>query len=251
MMKNNLKTNEQLIREVANLQQRLATLEASESRQTENRLRALSHRLVQIQEEERQTIARQLHDQVGQSLTVLKLLLDKAARSPAENVLPSLREAQSLTNELMVQVRNLSLDLRPSMLDDLGLLPALLWYFERFAARTQLEVNFEHNGLQRHFPLEVSTAAYRIVQEAVSNIVRHAGVSQAVVRAWVHQDKLWIQVEDRGAGFEQATMPVSAAAGLYGMQERANLLGGKLTIESVPGTGTTVLAELPLPGDGK
>lgn len=212
----------------------------------EEELRALSRRLVQIQEEERRAIARELHDQVGQSLTVLSLLLDKAVRLPPEDVASNLTEAQALVSELMGQVRDLSLDLRPGMLDDLGLLPTLLWHFDRYAAKTQVQVNFRHLGLQKRLPQEVRTAAYRIVQEALTNVVRHAKVNEVAVAAWVDQDTLWIRIEDKGIGFDQGALPPGSSIGLYGMRERARSLSGELIIESKQGIGTIIIARLPL-----
>jgi PAS domain S-box-containing protein len=221
----------------------------TELKRAEEGLRALSQRLVQIQEEERRTIARELHDQIGQSLTVLKLLLDKAVRLPPENVVSNLGEAQALVNELMGQVRDLSFDLRPGMLDDLGLLPTLLWHFDRLTATTQVQVNFRHSGLQRRFPPEVGTAAYRIVQEALTNVVRHAKVNEVAVAAWVDQDTLWIRIEDKGTGFDQSALPAGASGGLYGMRERARSLSGELIVESRQGSGTIITARLPLSGE--
>jgi PAS domain S-box-containing protein len=221
----------------------------TELKLAEEELRALSQRLVRIQEEEHRTIARELHDQIGQSLTVLKLLLDKAGRLPPENVVSNLGEAQALVNELMGQVRDLSFDLRPGMLDDLGLLPTLLWHFDRLTATTQVQVNFRHSGLQRPFSQEVRTAAYRIVQEALTNVVRHAKVNEVAVAAWVDQDTLWIRIEDRGTGFDQSALPAGASGGLYGMRERARSLSGELIIESRQGSGTIITARLPLSGE--
>jgi signal transduction histidine kinase len=177
---------------------------------------------------------------------VLRLLLDKAVRLPPENVASNLGEAQALVNELMGQVRDLSLDLRPGMLDDLGLLPTLLWHFDRFTAKTQVQVNFKHSGLQKRFTQEVRTAAYRIVQEALTNVVRHAKVNEVTVTAWVDRDTLWIRIQDRGIGFDPGVLPVGISGGLYGMRERARSLSGELTIESRLGTGTTITAQLPL-----
>jgi PAS domain S-box-containing protein len=215
----------------------------------EEELRALSHRLVQIQEEDRRAIARELHDQVGQSLTVLSLLLDKAVRLPPGDVASNLSEAQALVSELMGQVRDLSLDLRPGMLDDLGLLPTLLWHFDRYTAKTQVQVNFRHSGLQKRIPQEVSTAAYRIVQEALTNVVRHAKVSEVAVAVWVDQDTLWIRIEDKGIGFDQGALPPGSSIGLYGMRERARSLSGGLIIESKQGIGTIITARLLLSGN--
>jgi PAS domain S-box-containing protein len=218
-------------------------------KRAENELRALSNELVRYQEEERRNIARELHDQTGQSLTVLRLILDRAKRMSAENIQPILAEADAVVGEITEQLREISLNLRPSMLDNLGLLPALLWYFDQYIAKTQVHVDFKHAGLQRNFAPEVGTAAYRIVQEALTNIVRHSGANEATIHAWIDRERLWIRIEDGGKGFNPNVLPVGTSSGLYGMRERAFSLGGKLMVESAPGKGTTVTAELPLTGD--
>lgn len=213
-----------------------------------DRLRALSRRLVEVQEAERRHIARELHDEVGQLLTGLRLLMEMGMRSPADAAKDNLNEAQALVNEIMARVRKLSLDLRPTMLDDLGLLPALLWHIERYTSQTSVRVDFRHTGLEgQRFAPEVETAAYRIVQEALTNVARHAGVSEAAVRAWCDQDVLSIRVEDRGVGFApEAVLNAGASTGLSGMYERVALLGGQLAIEATPGTGVCLTAEIPL-----
>jgi len=215
------------------------------------RLQRLSRRLVELQESERRSIARELHDQIGQLLTGLKLLLEMSASVRPEKLTPPLSEAQALVNELIVRVREMSLNLRPSMLDDLGLLPALLWHFERYTTQTNVRVNFQHSGLDRRFSPEIETAAYRIVQEALSNVARHARTPEVTVRIHVGSEAVDVQVEDKGVGFDPgAVLAADASIGLAGMRERAQLLGGHLTVESAPGAGTTVKAELPLGDTG-
>jgi signal transduction histidine kinase len=210
------------------------------------RLKVLSRRLMEVQESERRSIARELHDEIGQALTGLKLTLEMGARLPPGQIAGCLDQALATVNELMAQARKLSLDLRPGMLDDLGLLPALLWHIEHYTAQTRVRVTFKHSGLEgKRFRPEVETAAYRIVQEALTNIARHACVSEAEVRVWTDNQALAIQVEDRGAGFDlEAVRASSGTSGLAGMRERAMLLGGHLTIESRPGSGTRLTAEL-------
>jgi signal transduction histidine kinase len=219
---------------------------------TGKRLRALSRRLVRVEEAERRHIARELHDEVGQALTGLKLSLEMSARLAGDALSARLGEAQALADELIGQVRRLSLDLRPAMLDDLGLLPALLWHIERYTARTGVALAFEHAGLDRRFPPDVETAAYRIVQEALTNVARHAGVREAALRIGAADETLRLVIQDHGTGFTaESALAGYATSGLAGMHERAVLLGGRLTVESAPGAGTCVTAELPLGAQGE
>jgi len=212
-------------------------------------LQALSSKLVEVQEAERRHIARELHDEIGQVLTGLKLALEIVPKLPAAAAKSKMEEATYLVNDLMGRVRELSLDLRPAMLDDLGLLPALLWHFERFTALTQVKVAYEHSGLDRRFPPEVETTAYRIVQEALTNVARHAGVDGVTVRVQAGHDGLSLHVLDDGVGFDSArALANNHSNGLAGMRERAILLGGRLILDSTPGVGTHLIAELPLDG---
>lgn len=211
------------------------------------RLRTLSRRLLEVQEAERRHLARELHDEVGQLLTGLKLTMELAARLPPSEFQAGLAEARAMVRDLTAHVRDLSLRLRPTMLDDLGLLPALLWHFQRYTAQTRVRVAFEHRGAERRFPPEVETAAYRLVQEALTNVARHAGVSEVTVRVWLDRNQLCVQVEDRGAGFDlQAVRNAGTSGGISGMEERAALLDGVLTIESAQGKGTRLTVELPV-----
>lgn len=211
-----------------------------------NNLQALSQRLVEVQEDERRSIARELHDEIGQALTGLKMLFDTLPEIPAP-VAERLNMGRSLVVDLIERTRRISLDLRPSMLDDLGLLPALLWHIERCHDQSLLEIDFKHAGLERRFSPAVETAAYRIIQEGCTNIIRHSGVTQARVHVWVDSDTLHIKVEDYGIGFDSRSATLNGAGGgLSGMRERAVLVGGSLEIHSEPSKGTTLIAQLPL-----
>jgi signal transduction histidine kinase len=154
------------------------------------------------------------------------------------------------------------------VLDDLGLLPALLWHLERYGAQTGAAVQFQHAGVDRRFPLDLETAAYRVAQEALTNVARHAGVQEASLRVWATADALCVQVDDAGKGFDASralsgpgldgasgtggtngtngTIGAQRTGGVSGMRERVELLGGTLTIDSAPGQGTHVMAVLPL-----
>ncbi len=176
-------------------------------------------------------------------------MLETSSRLPADTLRSRLRNAQSLVEQLLEQVQGMSLDLRPTMLDDLGLLPALLWFAKRFANQTGVRVHLEHAGLDRRFAPEIETAVYRITQETLTNVARHAGVKEALARLWATKDALYVQIEDRGKGFHvQAALAVPTSSGLSGMHERAVALGGNLMIASTPGAGTHVTLEVPLSG---
>jgi PAS domain S-box-containing protein len=216
-------------------------------------IQSLSRRLVMVQEQERTLLAHELHDQIGQMLTGLKLTLEMSQRVPPEAAGAKLNAARELASDLIARVRGMSLDLRPSMLDDFGLLPALSWHCKRYTAQTGVRVAFEHQDLEgRRFPSLVETAAYRSVQEALTNVARHAGVAEAQVRLWLADDLLLVRIADRGAGFDpEAVRRAGGTSGLAGMRERARLLGGRLEVVSSPGRGTTVTAEFPVDAVGE
>jgi PAS domain S-box-containing protein len=214
-------------------------------KKTTEQLKTLSRRLIEVQELERRNIALELHDEIGQVLTGLKLTLEVSTKLPAAELGDNLAQARGLVNELMARVRKLSLDLRPAMLDDLGLLPTLLWHIEHYTAQTNVKVNFKHSGLEKkRFAPEVETAAYRVVQEALTNVARHANVPEATVRVWTNHNILSIEVADAGEGFDLDAVVSRQTSGLAGMHERAMLASGQLKIESRLGEGTRLLAEL-------
>jgi signal transduction histidine kinase len=228
--------------------ERTADLEASNrALQEEIAERArLSERLVQVQETERRQLARELHDQVGQTLTGLKLRLEAMSRGSRGTSQHDTIEPLELVDSLMFQIREISLDLRPSVLDDLGLVPALLWHFDRYSAQTGVHVNFTQTGVDERLATEVETAAFRIVQEALTNVARHASVSEAAV--WLRKDgrELCVIIEDAGCGFDWDGIVPFRSSGLTGMRERAVLLGGQFTVQAIPAAGTRVTAVFPL-----
>ncbi|MCX5813325.1 MAG: PAS domain S-box protein [Proteobacteria bacterium] len=217
-------------------------------KQSHAQMKALSLKLVEVQEAERRYLARELHDEIGQQLTGLKFALEMNALQSAGETKAGLMNAQSMVNKLVAIVRELSLNLRPSMLDDLGLLLTLPWHFERFTSRMNIHVVFEHMGLSdKKFPLEMETAVFRIIQEALTNVARHAKVNEATVRLWSDEAVLGVQIEDHGVGFNpEAVLKTGNTSGLNGMRERAVLLGGHFTIEAHPGAGTRLSAEFPI-----
>ncbi|HVS36853.1 MAG TPA: PAS domain-containing protein [Gemmataceae bacterium] len=212
----------------------------------EEELRALSQRLLEVQEQERRRLSRELHDEVGQLLTGLSLTLGRGERLDGDGLREAVGEARALLRDLTARVRDLSLRLRPSMLDDLGLLPALLWLLPRYTAQTGVRVAFRHEGLERRFSPEGETAAYRIVQEALTNVARHARVGEAAVQVSLDAQTLRIVIEDRGVGFDpEAAASGGAGCGLSGMRQRAALLGGRLELAAAAGAGTRLSAEWP------
>jgi PAS domain S-box-containing protein len=212
-----------------------------------DRLQTLSRRLVRVQEEERRLIARELHDEIGQILTSLGFVLDAGPDLTIEDARKKLNEGRGLVDSLLARVRELSVGLRPPRLDHLGLRPALLQLFECYSHQTGVRVGFSHEGIDRRFPAEAETAAYRVIQEALTNVARHAQVKEVRVRVWAEADMLGLQVQDQGVGFDsRAVLAGSHGSGLTGISERVGLLNGDLLIESAPGTGTQLTAQFPL-----
>jgi two-component system sensor histidine kinase UhpB len=215
--------------------------------QTEReRLRALSARLTQVQEAERARIARELHDEAGQALTSVRLQLDLVGAILPPDA-PSaarqhLQEAQDLISRTLEEIRRISIDLRPSLLDDLGLLPALRWQCEHFGRRTNLNARFESHGDVRRLDADVETAIYRAVQEALTNIARHAQATEATISLQYLYNCLRLTVRDNGRGF---SADQELGLGLIGMRERLSAVGGSLRIDSRVRIGTTLYIESP------
>jgi PAS domain S-box-containing protein len=209
-------------------------------------LAMVSRRLVEVQEQERRRVARELHDEIGQALTGLRICLEAGQYLPQDVARQRLQEALKLANELIGQVREMSLDLRPAMLDDLGLLAALRWHFRRYTSQTGIKVSFYYSGLEGRFAGELETAVYRIVQEALTNVARYAQVDKVEVKICAEPNVLLLDVTDFGVGFEPAKLTMGSSSGLAGMRERAALLGGRLVIKSARGAGCQLIAELPL-----
>ncbi len=239
-----------LIRDITERARAAAALE-DKSRQ----LRSLSRRVLEAQELERRRVAHELHDELGQSLTAIKINLQARERfkdrSPAELNAENLR----IVEDALQHVRRLAVALRPSVLDDLGLVPALRGIAEQTSARSGFEVHFQPSLPPGRLPPDVETACFRIVQEALTNITRHARAQRVDIDLFHDGEALVLGIHDDGSGFEVAAVRERAAAGdsigLLGMKERAMLLGGRLDIESIPGLGSTVRMRCPLelPGE--
>ena len=211
------------------------------------RLQALSHRLVEVQEAERHMLARELHDEIGQALTGLNIILKTLTRLTNSSAEEPLNEAQAIIQQVLQQVREMSLRLRPAILDDLGLVPALLWHIDRYTKQTGIEVDFKHLGSIPSLSSHVEVTAYRIIQEGLTNVARHAKVSEVVIRLIADAQHLIIEIVDQGVGFDlQRVAQSRTSAGLSGIQERVALLGGVFDVETGPQAGTRLTAKLPL-----
>jgi signal transduction histidine kinase len=216
-------------------------------------LQALSARLVRAQEDERRTLARELHDEVGQSLSAIMMEASSVrvaadAGEIAGQVRGDIRDRVSsialMAEKTLNTVRDMALLLRPSMLDDFGLLPALNWHAREMSKRTGLHVRIEADEISDAFPDEHKTCIYRVVQEALNNAARHANARNLQVVVKTEGDRVVFSVRDDGSGFEKRFV---RGLGLLGMEERVRRLGGELHIDSVIGRGTTISAVLPLP----
>lgn len=215
-------------------------------------LRTLSHRLLEAQERERRRLAHELHDEAGQTLTVLNYVFDTLEEPGGTPSAQTVADGRGALKKLTALIRNLWQELRPALLDDLGLLSALQWYFERIAASSSLRVDFRQLGVEgRRFDPDIETAAYRTIQEALTNVTRHAGVKDAQVIVCADERALRVEVVDEGKGFDTRGGRLSrdGSCGLVGMSERVRLLGGTFTLTSQAGAGTRLVAEFPLTED--
>jgi signal transduction histidine kinase len=226
--------------------ERHAQVRFIEVEEARSQLARLSARLVEVQEEERKSLSRELHDEVGQALSAVLIearnLTAGLGRWPGEQTRQHAESIRSLAEGAVRVVRNMSLLLRPSMLDDLGLIPALRWQARETARRTGLGVTVEATIAADLLPEEYKTCIYRIVQEALHNASRHAQAGSATVRVEQKQGKLEVSIQDDGRGFDAAH---SKGMGLLGIEERAAQLGGAVRVKSDVGAGTAVIVELP------
>jgi signal transduction histidine kinase len=226
-------------------------------RQTRNRyvevarskdeLQRLSARLVDAQETERRSISRELHDEIGQSLGALLVDISRLANSLGHDrseARSELERMKALAERTLSGVRDMALLLRPSMLDDLGLVAALEWQAREVSRRSQIEVAVESENVPDDLPDEVRVCTYRLVQEALNNAVRHSEAKNAEVTVAQSATGIEVTVADNGRGFDPAR---TRGLGILGMEERVKRLGGNFSVESKPGNGTTIHAVLPVP----
>jgi PAS domain S-box-containing protein len=220
-------------------------------RAAQSRLQRLSRRLLEVQENERRWLARELHDEIGQILTAAKIDLQVIRRTPvSDDLAVRLDDNIAMLDRCLHQVRNLSLDLRPSMLDDLGLVAALRWQLERQAERVGFQARLIAEDLPERFDPDLETTCFRIAQEALTNISRHAEANNVEIEVRICKPELLLTIRDDGVGFDVdralADSTHGKSFGILGMQERVALLDGKLAINSEDKRGTIVTVRLPL-----
>ena len=223
-----------------------------ELRASSEQLRHLAAHLLSVREEERTRISREVHDELGQALTAVKMdLAWLAARLPpgSDQMLKKIGATRQLADSIIQSIRRISTELRPAVLD-LGLAAAVEWQVQEFQARSGIQCNVR--VLTREaVASNASTAMFRIFQETLTNVARHAKATRAEVVLEKQRDRLVLLIRDNGRGFNQSVPAVSKSLGLMGMRERAAILGGRVNISSAPGRGTTVSAWIPLPSPGK
>jgi signal transduction histidine kinase len=238
-----------IIESMRDITERVRAEEASQ--QYAERLRALSARLVEVTESERQRLARELHDQVGQNLTALGINLNiirtQMPERTAALVRSRLDDSLSLVEQLTERIRDVMADLRPPVLDDYGLVAALQWYGEQFTGRTGIPVDVEGAELAPRSAAHVENALFRIAQEALTNVAKHARATQVTLAVEVDDQTLRLVITDDGIGFDPARLGEPDGGrgwGLLTMAERAEAVGGSCSIESAPGQGTRVMVEV-------
>jgi len=222
-----------------------ALAESSLNRALAEALQRLSRSLVVAQEDERRRIALELHDEVGQNLTGLLLLLENRVKLAPERFLERVAKAREVAIQLLGTVRQMSMNLRPPHLDDLGLCQALTFHFTRYTDQTGIAVDHDFTGEDHGLSAELNITVYRIIQEALTNVARHAGVRLVSVSLQIDDNTVTMAVADQGQGFDLDKPVVSM--GLASLKERASALGGRVEIQSQPGAGTTVKTVIPRP----
>ena len=223
----------------------------TERKRTEQALRSYARRLIEAQEAERQHIARELHDQIGQVLTAIRINLHTVGNScESEESISLVDQGVGLVDRAIDQVRNLSFELRPSLLDNFGLAAALRWYSDQFTQRTGIRTKSASNLPEGQIRLrkDLETACFRIVQEALTNVVRHANAKNVLIHLKLVDHKIVLSIKDDGIGFKEPANGDGSATllGLRGMKERALAIGGALEINSGSTQGTEIRATLPM-----
>ena len=215
-------------------------------------LRSLAAHLQNIREEEQTRIAREIHDELGQMLSIIKINIasadKKMQRSPIDAKI-NLAEALKAVDNTVITVRKIASGLRPPILDDIGLVAALEWYSQEFGDRTHINIFFDASFPDIQVEKNIATGLYRIYQEALTNVLRHSGADKVTSKISMIQNQIILSVTDNGKGFDPNEIKAKKTLGLLGMNERALLMKGQLLIESDPSEGTTITVAVPMPPD--
>jgi signal transduction histidine kinase len=219
-----------------------------------SQLQAISERVINAQEEERVRIARSLHDDTAQSISMLIIHLDRLGNLvPADrpDITRYIADVQNVATRLLENLRKIIWDLRPSILDDLGLYSAIRWFARSNLEKASVKVEFCAAKEEMRLPPHIETMLFRIAQEAISNILRHANASKVSIRLWNAEEQVWLEIKDDGCGFDIEKTAKGAVdrkqLGLLGVEERVSLVGGAVKVESAEGSGTCLQVRIPLP----
>ena len=218
-------------------------------KETLDQLRALAARLQSVREEERASIAREIHDELGQACTAIKMdlaLIGHKITRRQTQLRAKIESSMRLVDDMIVTLRRIASDLRPRALDDLGLAAALEWQGQEFEKRTGIHCHLILPGEPLNLDSERSTAIFRIFQESLTNVARHAQATTVEARMEMEDDQIIFRVHDNGKGFDPQQAKAKKSLGLVGMQERAHLLKGEVRFEGIPGSGTTMILRIPL-----
>jgi signal transduction histidine kinase len=222
----------------------------AEARRAQESLRRISGSLIQAHEEERSRIARELHDDLSQQMALLQISLEQFEQGetrPSSEAREKVHNLTEIASQVSSNIHDLSRRLHPSTLDFLGLLPSVAGFCREFSQIHHLQVQFAHHDIPKEVPKDVTLCLFRIVQEALRNVVKHSGVAQAKVELLGIGDRIELCVSDTGVGFDPASAHCGQGIGLVSMRERMRLIGGELTVESTSPHGTRICGRAPLP----
>ena len=247
---------EEEIRRLNNVLEQRVEARTAELTNANSRLRDMTHRLIEVQEVERRRLAGELHDRIGSNLTAiglnLRLMENGAASEIDAEAADRVADCVALVEDTMVCARDISADLHPATLDYVGLLPALEEFGEKFERRTGIAIEVQETGRHTRLPAQIEIALFRIAQEALTNCAKHAHAELVTITLEIVGGRVIFSIADSGAGFDVTRLGIDGdkpGLGLLSMRERAEAIGGQLRIESVPGRGTTIIAETMLSED--